>query len=353
MTIRQLALLAEVAPVTVSMALRDHPRISTKTRERIQRLAREHHYRVDGKVTELMRSIRIHSSDEPRGCIGLISLYPDEKPWDSPSRAHLRTLVRGMTVRAEELGYRVEPFWVRQPGMKPSRLRTILQTRGIEGLLCAGGAVIGEELPPELDPFAVVTAGVSVATPIHRVVAHSSRNTSLLLDELRARNYRRPGVIMDEESDVRTSRLISAMYLYYARYRFGGLEIPIFLAEGQLDFAALQQWLSSYRPDVLVECAQRLRPGLRTFLAERRIRVPEDLGLVSIETHVHNPELSGMRLHNERLGREAAELLVSLLRQRDLGRPKMPKLQLIEGEWNEGRTIRPRLGPPLSTTPAW
>ena len=46
-TVRQLAELAGVSRTTISLALRNHPSISLKTRERIQQLADEHGYTSD------------------------------------------------------------------------------------------------------------------------------------------------------------------------------------------------------------------------------------------------------------------------------------------------------------------
>ena len=65
---RELARLAGVSQSTVSLALRNHPRISAATKARVARLVRKHRYVVDGRVTELMRSIRKHSASELTGC---------------------------------------------------------------------------------------------------------------------------------------------------------------------------------------------------------------------------------------------------------------------------------------------
>jgi hypothetical protein len=51
----------------------------------------------------------------------------------------------------QALGYRLEPFWLREPGMTPRRMRGILDARGIEGLLCFGSREFSDEWPAELD----------------------------------------------------------------------------------------------------------------------------------------------------------------------------------------------------------
>src|SRR5215213_3801206 len=59
-TIRTLAAIAGLTPAAVSMALRNHSRISAATRQRVQELARKHGYRPDPAVTKLMHHLRTH-----------------------------------------------------------------------------------------------------------------------------------------------------------------------------------------------------------------------------------------------------------------------------------------------------
>ena len=58
---------AGVSRMTVSMALRDHPRVAPQTRERIKRIAEDQGYTPDPNLTELMRYLRKRdvSKEEP------------------------------------------------------------------------------------------------------------------------------------------------------------------------------------------------------------------------------------------------------------------------------------------------
>ncbi len=343
MTIRQLALLAKVSPATVSMALGNHPRISVATKARVRRLARKHGYCVDGRVGELMRTIRAHSPMRPSGCLGVISLYPEPKPWETPGRVSLQNHYRGMTARATELGYRLEPFWVREPGIRPGRLRTIIETRGIQGLLCLGGPKLDEELPAELHSFAIVTIGMSLSTRLHRVVTHFSQNATRVLTMLQERGYRRPAALMKVYEDGRTAHLVASMYLYFSRYIFEQIDIPIFYTDLQIDLKAFHRWFHRYRPDVIVYCEHTpFFPQLSDYLAQHGLRVPEDIGLAGIDCAVHPDWLSGVRQQTEQLGMNAVDMLVGRVQQRDFGLPKMPKTEFVEGDWIDGSTLRPR-----------
>jgi hypothetical protein len=51
-------------------------------------------------------------------------------------------------------------------------------------------------------------------------------------------------------------------------------------------------------------------------------------------------DLSGVIEPNFLIGRTAVELVASMLQMGEHGIPSRPILQLIDGTWNEGRTIR-------------
>jgi len=58
MNIRYIAKLAGVSPSAVSLALRDSPRISAKTKALVTKLARETGYAPDARIVHLMRHRR-------------------------------------------------------------------------------------------------------------------------------------------------------------------------------------------------------------------------------------------------------------------------------------------------------
>lgn len=57
-TIRTLAKLAGVSSATVSLALRNHPRIRPQVRERIQKIAAEAGYRLNAIVSHLIPDLQ-------------------------------------------------------------------------------------------------------------------------------------------------------------------------------------------------------------------------------------------------------------------------------------------------------
>jgi LacI family transcriptional regulator len=342
MTMRELARLAGVSQATVSLALRNHPRISPATKTRVARLVRKHRYVVDGRVSELMRSIRVHSSGELTGCIGLISLYAEEEPWlPVHQRTHLGRLRKIMIQRAAELGYRVEPFWVRNPDMSVDRLRAIMESRGIQGLLSLGAPELEDAIPSELRQFVIVTQGTSISTRLHRIVSHFAHNATLLLTELKRRGYRRPGAVLQQHQDGRNAHLVAAMYLYYSRYVFDGLDIPILYSGVEVESGELDRWFRQHRPDVIVYADHEQHyASLRRYFDQRQLAVPADLGLAVLDAVARPKGISGVRQDLEQMGINAVDMLVSRLQQGETGLAAVPKVECVEGRWFEGETLR-------------
>jgi LacI family transcriptional regulator len=342
MTMRELAVLAGVSQATVSLALRNHPRISVETRVRVAALVKKHHYVVDGRVAELMRTIRSHSPEQLTGCLGLISFYPEERPWQNVKRRpHLARMERSMVERADELGYRIEPFWIKNPAMNLKRLAQILEARGIKGLLSLGAPELEEEIPPELQPFVIVTQGTSIGTRLHRILGHWVHDTTLLLTTLKARGYRRPGLILQQHQDGRNAHIIAAMYLYFSRYDFDRLDIPLLYAGSFVDQDAMGEWFNKHRPDVILyyDHENHYR-SIETFLRNRKLAVPRDIGLAVLDATVHIAGVSGVHQNIEQMGVSAVEMLVSRLQQGEAGLPKVAKVESVEGKWIEGETLR-------------
>ncbi len=348
MTTRQLARLAGVSPATVSLALSNHPRISAKTKAKITRLVRKHGYAVDGRVSELMGAIRQQANAGLTACLGLISLYPEQHPWRNADHPrHLARLHENIIRRAGELGYRVEEFWVRDPEMKLARLAAIMNARGIRGLISLGARELECEIPDELKRFVIVTLGESILTKLHRVGSHFARNATVLLEQLKARGYRRPGAVLQQFQDGRNAHVIAAMYLYFSKYVFDELDIPIFYAGKSVDVAPLGDWYRRHRPDVILYADHDSHyAGLKDFFASRRLSIPRDLGLAVLDAAVHPEGISGVRQSVEQMGVSAVEMLVSRLKLGESGLPQVPKIEKVEGEWIEGQTLRalPGLG---------
>jgi LacI family transcriptional regulator len=339
MNLRDVARQAKLSTAAVSLALNDSPKVSRATKTRVRRLARRLGYHADARVVALMRHLRKPHELRQSACFGVISFYDSPRPWEQS--LHLTRLHEGMIRRASELGYRLEPLWLKEPGMTSRRFRGILEARGIEGLLCFGSPEFGQEFPTEIDHFAVVTQGLSISTPLHRIINHAYRDTVESLVKLHQRGYRRPGLVLGQYEDLRSAHAHSAAYLGWCERIAGrGCDLPI-LRMNDVEPALFLKWQRRHRPDAII--LVHVPSALREFSAAlHRVgrRVPEDLGVGLICPVIEGSGFSGMQEDQLTMGERAVELLVARIANRDLGIPSSPRIEMVEGQWVEGNSLR-------------
>lgn len=343
MSVRSLARELGISRTAVSLALQNSTRVSAALREKVQRAAKAAGHVPNARLVALMSEVRRSSVPSFRGTIGLITLFPEERPWlELPPWAALGMVVRGAEERAAAHGYKLEQVWAKRPGQTVQRLRKILEARGIRGLLCLGSLDPEERFPDELREFAVVTFAASIPDRLHRVVSDFTHDGRRLFDELVARGYRRPGLVILISGDRRTDHLYSATFLSHQERRFAGKPVPVLRAE-VWDEVAFAEWFDAHEPDVVVlhEHFEYLAE-VEAFLRKRRVKVPREVGLALLDKNPDRARYAGICQNPERMGAVLTEMLLGRLLLGDFGMPAHPKIELVQGEWNEGKTLRPR-----------
>lgn len=339
MNLRHLARLAQLSPSAVSLAMRGSPKISAATIKRVQQLAQENGYVPDAKIVSMMRSLRKPKSQRQSACFGVISLYPEEHPW-SGSR-HLRRIYDGMERRAQELGYRLEPIWLRAPGMTYRRFCGILDARAIEGLLCFGSPNLYDDFPAELDHYAIVTQGLSIRTRLHRVTSHFYNDTINVLNRMSSLGYHRLGLVIGHYEDVRSSHAHIAAYLGWHDRKYGfNHAIPPLCMNG-VEETPLMYWLDTYKPDgvILVHNSDSLKEFQRV-LTKNHLQPPAQFGVAVLSHVLEANGWSGLQQNALTMGAFAVELLAYRIANQDFGFPKNPRIEMVESEWVEGRTLK-------------
>jgi len=340
-SIRQIAKLSGFSSAAVSLALRNSAKIPEATRRKIKAIAQRCGYETDPRITQMMGVVRLGNRAKNRGCFAVISFYDSPRPWENSP--HLVRLYEGMSQRAGELGYRLEPMWLRAPEMTSRRFRNILDTRGIEGLVCFGSPNIDEGFPPEFDHYAIVTQGVSVRTMCHRVVNNAYSDTRQVLNKLYKFGYRRPGLILSNYEHQRGAHANLSAYLGWWEHHIGtSLAVPV-LRLDTIDAKLVLGWIKTHNPDaiVIVHDANAIA-ALNAVLKENGVRVPADVGVAALTPILQGSKLSGIEEDQLLMGAWAIELLVSRIMNRDLGIPKKPRVEMIEGIWVDGASLRNR-----------
>lgn len=332
-TIRTIARLANVCPMTVSLALRNHNKISLKTRVRIQRLAEKVGYRPDPTVVKLMHHLRTERRDRPNTAVAVVA---------APGAVtYSETVLQGVLASAERQGYAADVFRVRSAEKDRRTLRRAVRSRSIEGVVICpqvSSDVFADLL--EWDQFSVVTTSYTWNHPLFtRVVPDGFGNTLLACGQLAAAGFRRIGLVETREIEEIVRHHFSAAVNWHGTYRGVGL-IPALQFEppdGPAD--VLVDWFDQHRPDVIVASDSRLARCYCSAL-EHAGRPLTATVCLSDEDDLARPCILQ---HPDQVGRTAMELLAGMLQRGDRGIPSYPVTVQVPGEWRgEGLLARSR-----------
>ena len=335
-TTRALAETVGLSQSTVSLALRDHPRISRVVRERIQAIARELGYRPDPMLSALSRHRHHRDARELAAGLAWVNWWPE--PARLRGYREFDSYWRGAEQAAARMGYRLEEFAM-AGGLSAKRLETILIARGIQGLLLppAGGATV-DWSGLDWSRFAVVRFGYSLTEPAaHLVAPDSTANAVAAFDRMRELGYRRIGLVADSWR----RQTFGAGFLWAQRELPARLRLPPFLFPGQnwrSHRRAFREWIETTRPEAILTD----KSELPAMLAQIGLRVPEDVALAAT-TVLDCPIDAGIFTHAEEIGRMGALQLISLIESHERGVPERPRELLIKGSWVDGKSL-PRAG---------
>ncbi|MFO1451777.1 MAG: LacI family DNA-binding transcriptional regulator [Opitutaceae bacterium] len=341
LSMEKVARAAGVATSTVSRALRDDPRISAATRNRVQSCVKELGYRPNPLVSALMTQLREGQPPIAKCNLAWLDFFDDPEDWrrDPVQRAFFE----GARQRAQAHGYALTRILVGKRSTE--RLGTLLRNRGIHGVLFPNfdaSEGVASRLPLDLGKFTTVGVGTRYESPfLHYSSDDQFESGRLAVQKLWERGYRRIGYV----GDPRIERIVNGRF--YAGYHatlhieLGTAPLPPLLTHHESEACG---WVRRMRADALVSANRNLYPRLR----EGGLRLPEDVALAHLNVEdaegisgASAGQIAGVRQDNVGVGAGAVELLVSLLYHNEQGVPLHPRGMQVQGTWVDGATVRP------------
>jgi len=316
------------------MALRGDTRIPEKTRKRVERAASKLGYSKHALVSSLMAQLRNIRVRKDIQTIGFITSWPTRDGWKSSP--HHRLFFAGVEERAREQGYKIEAFWLREPGMTSRRMSQILYTRGIRGLILQALPKSHGHLSLDWKHFATVAKGLTIARPLlHRVISSHFEDMRLVVHHLKRHGYGRPGLVLDKELDARVDHAWLAAYLLYQNSLPTRNRVPALILDSSRAVRKFADWFTKYQPEVI------LFTGLPVsdWIKELKMKVPDDVGLVHLDWSSESDPLAGIDANAKMLGTEAVDLLVGQLNAHEYGIPRREKIVSVSGRWVNGTSL--------------
>jgi LacI family transcriptional regulator len=336
-TLQDVADRAGVHRSTVALALREHPRIPVATRRRIQAIAKKVGYQLNPLVAALMQARR---TGRPVKHVSLayVTNYPTRYGW-RPQHHDRPDFFPGAVLRAKDFGYKLEHFWLAEPGMTPERFGEILRARSIHGLIIGRLPPGQHELALDWSRFSTVALGMTLRSPkLHHVTENHFETAWTAMQQCIDRGYRRVGFVYSEANDSpRVGDRWHGAYLCQQE-RFPAQQRLPMCPGMPTDEATFVQWFKAHRPDALL--VNHIAPVIR-WLTNLRVRIPQDVGLVELEDRPENNG-AGVYYDPSKIGGLAVEMLIGLMHRNETGVPANPHEVLLTGEWREGVTLPPR-----------
>jgi LacI family transcriptional regulator len=338
-SLRDLARISGVDISTVSRALKNHPRVAKATCQRVQNLARELGYQINPIVASLAAQLRMGKDKHFEGTLGYITSFHSRAVEDKYYYPHFQASAD----YAKKVGYKVESFWAKEPGISGKRLTQILLSRGIRGLLLAPLYYPHGHLSLDWSQFAVVTLGYKMLKPrLHFACGHHAEGITLALRKLHKAGYRRVGLAIAPNANLNSDNMYYSRFFQYQHEMQPLHKVPVY-CENKVDRAynesTFRGWFLKQRPDAII-CV-----GNEVFqwLEKMKVKVPGEVSVVSLDVIDTTGFQAGIFEHKDLTCAAAIDLLTQELQYNRIGVPAVAKGILIQPTWQDGRSLGTRM----------
>lgn len=331
-TLAALAQEAGVSRMTVSRVLRNARYCAPETRERVLAAVEKLHYQPNPMVAALMAYVRSGAMDKRVGVLAYLTSGPYRNSW----REHRGYVgfYQGARRRAEYLGYRLEEFWLNEPGISTARLSRILYAQGICGVIVAPMGTPHGHLKMDWEKFSSVTIGHSLLRPqLARACCDHFESILMAMRSLHRLGYRKIGLAMPMADDARVHYHWSAGYHSFF-HRQGITDIPPVFLPKVWDQNAFFEWVRQADIDALVTTHGELPERMRKV----GICVPEHFGFAHLDLLDRDGVFAGIDQQPGEIGGAAVELVVGQINRNEMGLPQRPRTVTLPGEWVDGAT---------------
>lgn len=333
-TLRSIAKELGLSRTTISEALRGSERVNTVTAERIRLAAKEAGYQHNPLAGAVMSEIRRSRGQAFRGVIAAVDIEEADRPAHS-LRFH-RELVRGASERAVQLGFKVEMFTVGQRGISLHRLDTILQSRGIRGVILLPAWGDPDYSGLDWSRYAGVYTDYIIARPaLHSICSDHYHSMMTVLQRLHQMGYRKPGLFIQKHHYERLQHRWEGAFLAFQQRNPDIKRVPVLVKE-EIDREEFSAWFRKNDPDVVLGH----RSDAVAWMRSCRARIPTTHGFFCLNLLMQATPCAGLDLQPRAIGARGAETVISLLHRNELGIPDLTSLTSIPAQWVDGPTIR-------------
>lgn len=333
-TLKDIAAHCGVSIAAVSYAMRDNPRIPLKTRLAIRKVAEKLGYRPDPFLSAL---VSYRPDVKTARLLGEVAvLHPCEK--SSPHTQLFRFHRACFGKRMAEHGYSVSDLYLDTLDYSSKRLRQILLTRNIRGLVLGWGFQADTLADFPWQEFVVVSTERAIVHPsLDRISMNHFRSVREVMDKIHARGHRRIGLVYHDDAPLVVKKNLLGSYLAEMEMA-GELDARLHAFEyvrGESP-ARFRKWLGASRPDAILS-HRRIDPA---FFEKAKVRFPDDCGYAVAEIDDAEPGVDSGVYVVEAMGQTLANMLVRKIVTYDtVNMNAEGQILFVSGVWHDGVTL--------------
>ena len=335
---------------TVSLAMRNSPRLAGVTRERIQKLAKKMGYVPDPAMQALVSYRKSVRKSVSPTVLAYLTNWTTRWGWKQTT-GHPQ-FYEGASAAATALGYKLEHFWVREPGLTYKRLNNILQSRSIRGIIVASYTrEYDDYLELDWNDFSAVKIDYLPHQPaLHNVTNNQLNIVKLAMREVIKAGYQRIGFVIHRGWDHSVDHNFTAGYLSVRQDLPEDFHLPAFIFpkpepvedwinerhDVHPDLKYFEKWYRKHQPEVIISKASFVIP----VLDQLGIKVPQDVAFVDIfREEKEGKQYAGVAQNHRLVGAIALEILAGRMSQNKVGLPKVPTTTFVDGTWISGPSL--------------
>ncbi len=321
--IKKLAAHFDVAPSTISRALRDRPGVSNALKLNIQAKAKEMGYQPDPIKSSFARYVRNADRPEHFETIAWINHRNEKDFWHA---FWISDILKEAVRHAQGLGFHLEEFWMGPYNRRLSgkRLSNIFKARGIQALLIP--PIVETQYPWALqwESFTAVSIGRNPLEPdMYCVETNDYLNMKLCYSKLVEAGHQRIGFAhyqppRKKMEDASLAAFLEMQFIAGAKQK----QVPPFI-DTEYNRRHLRHWLRTNRPDAVITESTEFIPDLKAN------GIPYCLLVITQD----NTHASGIDQRGTTLAIMCVETLLTHLIQNRRGLSKDGECVMIPGKW--------------------
>ncbi len=324
---KDIAARAGVHQTTVSLALRNHPSLPQKTRDRIQKLAEEMGYRPDPALSALVAYRQSTKQNQADQVIAYIVNCRNE---EELNESHVnRQLIENARIRASQLGYKLDLFWFGRDYKTSSSLNRVLKTRGIQGIILGAFDYHNIDLQLEWEFFSVVKINLlPTKLEFDAVLSNQMFGVRLAMRELREHGIRHVGLAVADHDETHNRNMFSAGYMVGQRHLDVNDTIPPFIFHRKPNEELIQdvvEWARKHKLQAILSNWNSFDEAAWQLTTE----YGQDCRFVPLDADERTKRYGGIFQNHPLVGRRAVDMVVGQIKTFRRGPEESSSLTMI------------------------